>query len=80
MTPHQARVRAAVGRFMARNAPAGYFPLNALFDWITAAGSLLHCGRCGTEAVAPLPRRDPAGYSTACEDFVAAHRRCREGA
>ncbi len=59
-------------------APAGFYPLNVLFDWITAAGSLLHCGRCGTEVVAPLPRLDPAGYGAACEDFLEAHKACTE--
>lgn len=58
---------------------AGHFPINALFPWVTMAGSALHCARCRAEGRAPLPR-DVAAYNRVVEGFVAEHKTCQEGA
>ena len=59
-------------------APAGYYELNALAPWIVGAGCVLLCLRCRLEAHAPIPRRDPAGYTRTCEAFLEEHRRCAD--
>jgi hypothetical protein len=41
---------------------------------LVAAGTVLVCTRCGYEAHVPVPRLDPAGYTEACELFLARHR------
>jgi hypothetical protein len=58
----------------APRAPAGHYPVNLLFPWVTMAGSSIACGACSTEGRLPLPR--DLGYSAAVEAFAEGHRLC----
>jgi hypothetical protein len=57
-------------------APAGYYALDARYAHVLGAGSVLVCTACGGEAHVPGPRRDPAAYSTACEEWIEKHKPC----
>jgi len=71
---HRARVVAAVEKHLARQAPAGHWPLNQLYTWVVVAGSSLACTHCGVTGKAPLP--SSGGYNAACELFLEQHRNC----
>jgi hypothetical protein len=73
---HRARVVAVGERFLARRAPAGHWPIDARWPWITVAGSSLACAGCQQEGRAPLPQA--LGYNEAVEGFLAQHRACAD--
>lgn len=60
-----------------RRAPAGFYPINVLFPWVTCAGCSLACSRCGAEGTAPLPR-DVAEYNRAVKAWLQKHKDCAE--
>jgi len=72
---HRSRVQGAVGRYLARRAPAGFHPANALAVHVVMAGSSITCLACGHEDRLPLPR-DPK-YSSAVDEYLERHRLCQ---
>lgn len=61
----------------ARRPPAGHYPVNVLFPWVTVAGCSLSCAGCGATGQAPNPRM-VAEFNAACLEFLQKHRTCQE--